>query len=130
MKELLLKRKRNFNNIAHFQRSILNTLKEVFISDSIEELDFIMENNNETLRVRVLNYAIHIHFDNNFSSTESFIEPVTNCWVRKTKKSIYIYPRDRNAFRDTPLGMQQRAYYFVVCLQIVLNSTIKDESNN
>jgi hypothetical protein len=40
-------------------------------------------------------------------------------WTGSTGK-CYMYPWDRDMFQDSELGMEQKAYYFIVVIQVLL----------
>jgi hypothetical protein len=47
-------------------------------------------------------------------------------WTGSTGKG-YMYPRDRDNFEDTEFGMEQKAYYFIVVVQVVLRFLIQNK---
>jgi len=40
-------------------------------------------------------------------------------WTGSTGKG-YMYPRDRDMFEDSELGMEQKAFYFIVIVEVLL----------
>jgi hypothetical protein len=136
-KNTVLSKKKEFKNIKVFTTS-LNKLISVlysnqFLDEEDNKLHFGAGNQLDGVTAELHPHGIHLKFSYDyirnhlaFQENKKFNIPEINTLFNYNVNLQYVclYPNDRDEFPDTPLGMEQRAAYFMVVLQVALEQIL------
>mgnify|MGYP000294794634 CR=1 FL=1 len=125
---------KRFKHLIVFKEHVESLLKVMYPNEVVSENDIICKSEH-LVGVSAIIHPYHIYIDLN----EAYINnsPIfkkkymhkldainTTFDYRASSKRVYVYPKDRDEFPDTPLGMEQRAAFFVLVLELSLKHII------
>ena len=121
---------KDFKNVQHFYDHLFKLLVILYPTASIVDKTISFQDpNNKGISIRIIGTALYPNLNEEFrrnnirfrkSGVQQFIETNTAYqWTGGTGKG-YMYPRDRDMFEDSELGMEQKANYFIVIIQVLL----------
>ena len=121
-----------FNNEEHFYRYTIQLLTFLYPSAniSIKGKKIILKNilNNEVV-LEITATSLYPNLSSSFREENPrfskngsiFLEEINSNFQWTGSSGLgYMYPRDRDNFEDTKFGMEQKAYYFISVIQVVL----------
>lgn len=129
---------RKFKHEDHFKSHVNALLKHLYPQAKINQttIEFTQEP-YKGLTFVIYSDALHPFYNMDFKmkypkmarSGEYNFEELVNTWFKVSGGSgkLYMYPRDRNMFEDSLLGMEQKAIYFVMIMEITLKWMINDD---
>lgn len=132
-KNTVLSKKKDFKNINVFTASVNKLIGALYSNQFLDEeenkLHFGIGHPLDGVIAELHPHGIHLKFSyayikNHIAFQENikFDIPEINTLFNYSVnlQYLYLFPHDRDEFPDTPLGMEQRAAYFMVVLQVAL----------
>ncbi|GGG88546.1 hypothetical protein GCM10011416_01000 [Polaribacter pacificus] len=127
-----------YKNEQHLYRHTFKLLKFLFPSATITENTIAFQDSkHKGISISVSSGSLYpflsesfrkehpTFFKNGFIKFEKTNTPFQ--WTGSTGKG-YMSPWDRDTFEDTEMGMEQKAYYFIVIIQVLLHYLTTEES--
>lgn len=126
---------KEFKNVEYFNKQKEELLSHLY-PDAILNGNKIKFPSNmyDGITAEITAGSIYVYLNNEFKQSHSSLKennafelPLVNTRFSLTFSSGkgYMYPRDRSEFPDTELGMEQKAAFFVMVLQVCLAELIK-----
>lgn len=131
-----LSKKKEFKNIKVFTNSLVKLIYAIYPNQFFDEEDNELHFSTRDLDgviVQLHTHGLHFKFsyayikaNKVFQEDLSFSIPEINTLYNYNVnlQLLTLYPFDRDEFQDTPLGMEQRAAYFIAVLQVALQNII------
>lgn len=126
---------KKFENEAHFYIHVSNLLKHLY---SNAEIDGRKITFSEEPFIGVIGEitaaSLYVYLDETFKEKHPLLKqnehiklPLvnTNLALTWSTGNGHMYPLDRNEFPDTKLGMEQKAAFFVIVMEVCLKQLIK-----
>src|SRR5690606_4848269 len=126
---------KEFKYKSHFYRHKNDLLKAIFPEAEIVDKQIIRfkQPNFYGIIADVNSDSIHLEINSAFKKQHDWLKSNQNVRLEVVNTSFqytassgkgYLYPWDRDMFEDSELGMEQKAQYFVLVLQVCLNHII------
>lgn len=129
---------KGFKHLKVFKSQVSSLIKLVYPQEEITEYTILFKS-KERNGISAIVHPYHIYID----VSEAYVNatPIlkkeykhtltainTSFDYRPSSKRVYLYPLDRDEFPDTPLGMEQRAAFFIVVLEVCLKHLVNLKS--
>ena len=127
---------KEFKNEQHFYKHV-NKLLVVLYPKAIITGKTIAFQQDKYLGISIVLNATNLHVELSevfrskqtvfLKSGDTNFEEVNVAYKWKGNSGYgYLYPRDRDMFEDSELGMEQKAFYFIVIVEVLLKYMTKE----